>query len=663
MDTPRALMLAVLALGPAFASAATRGPDLGGYTATDATVFSFVDIAGPGGGASILAGTDDGTAALTLPFPFTFYGQARTLACVSTNGAMYFINDLAECAGVNDFANTDLSSTAPPGDRPTLLPFWTDLTFDAPGADAVSYQTLGLPGARRFVVQWNKAYPQGSANPVTFQIVLTEGTDKVVFQYKTVALGPGNPASQGAQATIGIRDATGQTNGRQIQWSFNAPVLTDGSALMYIASTPPVVGTPTSASITTTGATLGGTVTSDGGSAVTGRGVVVSITSDNANPSIGGPGVTTISEGGTTMGAFTTGVTGLTPATGYSFKAYAMNGAGTGYTSVAAFTTSAVAPTVTSPTSSSITGTTATLGGNVTGDGGSTITERGVVYAQTAANSNPLIDGTGVTKVPVIGSTGLFAAGVTGLSPTTSHSFKAFATNAIGTSYTSVATFTTTCPTITLGSLPNGNVNAAFTGSALASGGTGPYTYAVTSGSLPNGLSLTPSGAGAGNVSGTPTITGTFPFDITATDTSGAGTCTGVHSYSVVIDPELGQDFFTLTPCRVLDTRNATGPLGGPALVALADRIFVVAGTCGIPADAKAISLNIAVTQPTVAGNIRLHPGGTAVPLVSAINYKAGQTRSNNAVIPLSHLGELAAYLDQVAGTAHLILDVNGYFK
>ncbi len=323
----------------------------------------------------------------------------------------------------------------------------------------------------------------------------------------------------------------------------------------------------------------------------------------------------------------------------------------------------AAAPSVTTPTSALITGATATLGGNVTFDGGSVIIERGVVYSQTAADNNPVIGAPNVTKVTVIGTTGLFAAGVTGLTPTTSHSFKAFATNAIGTSYTSVATFTTTCPTITLASLPNGNLNAAYTGSATASGGTGPYTYAVTSGSLPGGLSLSADPTQAGYVSGTPTATGTFPFDITATDTAGAGTCTGVQSYSVVIGPELGQDFFTLTPCRVLDTRNAVGPLGGPALVALGDRTFVVAGTCGIPVDAKAISLNIAVTQPTNAGNIRLHPGGTAVPLVSAINYKAGQTRSNNAVIPLSALGQLAAYLDQAAGTAHLILDVNGYFK
>ena len=78
---------------------------------------------------------------------------------------------------------------------------------------------------------------------------------------------------------------------------------------------------------------------------------------------------------------------------------------------------------------------------------------------------------------------------------------------------------------------------------------------------------------------------------------------------------------------------------------------------------AKAVSLNLAVTGPTMAGNIRLHPGGTSVPLVSSINYRTGQTRSNNAVVPLSALGELAAYLDQLTGTAHLILDVNGYFK
>ena len=100
-----------------------------------------------------------------------------------------------------------------------------------------------------------------------------------------------------------------------------------------------------------------------------------------------------------------------------------------------------VQPIVTSPASSGITATTATLGGDVIFDGGSPITERGVVYSQTTTNNDPLVGGTGVTKVPVLGATGLFGAGVTGLSQTTGYSFKAFATNAIGTGYTGTATF------------------------------------------------------------------------------------------------------------------------------------------------------------------------------------------------------------------------------
>ena len=79
-----------LACGSVLLWAATKGPDAGGYTATDETVYSFVDIAGASGGATLLAGTDDGTALLALPFGVRFYGRTYALACVSTNGAMYF---------------------------------------------------------------------------------------------------------------------------------------------------------------------------------------------------------------------------------------------------------------------------------------------------------------------------------------------------------------------------------------------------------------------------------------------------------------------------------------------------------------------------------------------------------------------------------------------
>jgi len=117
------------------------------------------------------------------------------------------------------------------------------------------------------------------------------------------------------------------------------------------------------------------------------------------------------------------------------------------------FTDSATDPTVTTPTDTSITATTATLGGNVTSDGGATITARGVVYALTSVNSNPQIGGTGVTEVDDAASTtGVFTEAITGLTASTGYSYVAFATNSAGTTYTNpVTTFTTPSPPASLG--------------------------------------------------------------------------------------------------------------------------------------------------------------------------------------------------------------------
>jgi hypothetical protein len=121
--------------------------------------------------------------------------------------------------------------------------------------------------------------------------------------------------------------------------------------------------------------------------------------------------------------------------------------------------------------------------------------------------------------------------------------------------------------------------------------------------------------------------------------------------------------FYTLTPCRVIDTRNPNGPLGGPALQAKATRTFAVAGQCGIPFSAKALSINVTITQPTVAGDLRLFPGGGSLPLVSTINYRTGQTRANNAVASVGAATDFSVYCDQASGTVQLIVDVNGYFR
>ena len=147
---------------------------------------------------------------------------------------------------------------------------------------------------------------------------------------------------------------------------------------------------------------------------------------------------------------------------------------------------------------------------------------------------------------------------------------------------------------------------------------------------------------------------------ITATATDPAG---NTSEFSACRALSTGRDFFTIVPCRVADTRDPDGPYGGPALAVGSDRTFVVAGQCGIPSDAQAVALNVAVTMPTAAGDVRLFASGTLMPMPPAINYAAGQTRARGGIFALGLGGGIDAHVDQSAGTVQLILDVTGYFR
>jgi len=126
--------------------------------------------------------------------------------------------------------------------------------------------------------------------------------------------------------------------------------------------------------------------------------------------------------------------------------------------------------------------------------------------------------------------------------------------------------------------------------------------------------------------------------------------------------PGPATDFYTVTPCRVFDTREASGPTAGVPLTCGTEQSFTVSGKCSVPSGATAVSLNLTATAPTAQGNLRLYATGGATPLVSMLNYSSGQTRANNAVAPLSASGLLSA-LCSPSGTTHVILDVNGYFQ
>lgn len=120
--------------------------------------------------------------------------------------------------------------------------------------------------------------------------------------------------------------------------------------------------------------------------------------------------------------------------------------------------------------------------------------------------------------------------------------------------------------------------------------------------------------------------------------------------------------FVGITPCRIADTRGSgfAGAYGPPPLAAGAPRNFPLAGQCGIPASAEAVSLNVTVTNTLGPGFILIHPQGGAQPVVSTLNYIAGNTLANAAVVPLGAGGGITV----VAGVsgADLILDTNGYY-
>jgi plastocyanin len=156
----------------------------------------------------------------------------------------------------------------------------------------------------------------------------------------------------------------------------------------------------------------------------------------------------------------------------------------------------------------------------------------------------------------------------------------------------------------------------------------------------------------------TPTTTRTSTFTRTPTFTS-TPTLTPSPSSTPTVTlsptPPTPRAFFSLDPCRAVDTRSDV------PLAAGATRTFPIGGTCGVPATARAVSINITVASPTAAGDLRLFPGGTSQPLVSTINYRAGQTRANNAIVALGTGADLAIKCDQLTGTVHVIIDVNGY--
>lgn len=118
--------------------------------------------------------------------------------------------------------------------------------------------------------------------------------------------------------------------------------------------------------------------------------------------------------------------------------------------------------------------------------------------------------------------------------------------------------------------------------------------------------------------------------------------------------------FYPVAPCRLVDTRGATGTLGGPSLIGNATRTFpVLASPCQIPATAKAYSLNFTSVPKGSLGFLSTWPAGQPIPLVSTLNATTGAVTANAAIVPSGTNGDISVF---VTNDSDLVVDINGYF-
>ena len=158
-----------------------------------------------------------------------------------------------------------------------------------------------------------------------------------------------------------------------------------------------------------------------------------------------------------------------------------------------------------------------------------------------------------------------------------------------------------------------------------------------------------------------------YPNDQLTPNTPITFTNTGKGTVHVVADLQgyyaatAPDGYTTVGPTRILDTRNAIGVTGKKPLGYQSVLSLPVSGEHGVPANARAVVLNVTVTQPTGNGYLTVYPDGQARPGVSSINFSTGQTLPNLVVAPIGADGKVDFY--NHSGSAHVIADLEGYFS
>ena len=308
----------------------------------------------------------------------------------------------------------------------------------------ILYQNFSLGAGQSITMYWN--YVSEDYNPYndgSFASLTGPGAQQVQCLVMTVGPPAGLVGATGSYGSSGWHSVTFTANGGAgtyrlgfgcFNWAdqgYQPHLYVDNGMGGTSAPGYAVLTTKNVTGLSGSTASSGGTITSSS-STVTSRGVCWNTT---GSPTTSDPKTTD----GSGVGSFTSTLTGLTQGATYHVRAYAINTAGTAYGAEEIYTVpSSVAPSVTTTAITSITSTTASTGGNVTSDGGASITARGVCYntGGTPTISDPKV-------IDPSATTGVFTSALSSLTANTTYYVRAYATNSSGTDYGSQVSFKT----------------------------------------------------------------------------------------------------------------------------------------------------------------------------------------------------------------------------